>query len=247
MSIVAKKDTIALTPKTNQGFVIDPVYAQADHHPDSKFKANGAPLPGYDTDTIYVTQELLPHLTYAKILLGALSNDTLTLGIWDAWRPPEASAQMDKLCDEGKVIADDGNILPVSKCASYVSDISSGKTSGHTRGQTADVFIADIKTQNPISGTVPFDTFGRAAWFYLDAPEHNDLYDLIKLGGTATLTINQEVKEKFALLDAAEKLYFVMHYSGMELTSGNKESGRYTENWHYTIKSWLIPFQISHH
>ena len=111
---------------------IPTIQIQMGYHHSDNF--TGAPLPGYGTETAWLTEEAANALVLVQ---NDLEKQGLGLLIYDAYRPKRASKAMVAWAKRKKQL----HLFKQGYIAEY---------SGHNYGHTVDLTILDLKTGIPL-------------------------------------------------------------------------------------------------
>ena len=121
----------------------------SDYIPDIALDIRYATANNFTGEVIYESADAyLKYGTVKKLILvqNELKEYGYGLLIWDAYRPPEAQWKLWEVCPD----------------PNFVSDPNKG-ISGHSRGDTVDVTLIDLKTNTELTMPSAFDEFGATA------------------------------------------------------------------------------------
>lgn len=158
--LVFSTSAIACSQKLPNGFVYL-TDVDASIKTELRYLSNnnfiGKPIDGYKNDCVIVSKETAKAL---KVIQKKLLKDSLSLKIFDAYRPQQA---VDHFVKWAKVLNDTlmkSQYYPkVPKSQLFNLGYIASK-SGHTRGSTVDLTIVDLKTGKELDMGSPYDFFG---------------------------------------------------------------------------------------
>ena len=120
----------------------------------------GKPVNGYHKDVVIVSQETAH--TLRKVQQHFLK-DSLSLKIFDAYRPQQASDHFVKWAKELNDTLRKQDYYPnVPKSELFAQGYIASK-SGHTRGSTVDLTLVHVKTNQEVDMGSPYDFFEEAS------------------------------------------------------------------------------------
>lgn len=150
----------------------------------------GEPVAGYHAEVCILTAQAANAL---KKVQEALKKDSLSLKIFDAYRPQEAVNNFSEWAKNVNDTLMKQQYYPEVDKRNLFRDGYIASRSRHSSGSTVDLTIVDLKTGKELDMGTPFDYFGKASWYL-----HDDL--------------TEKQKENRALLHNVMSTYGFRHY-----------------------------------
>ncbi|MDH7913115.1 M15 family metallopeptidase [Winogradskyella sp. SYSU M77433] len=121
----------------------------------------GDTIDGYNANTLIITKVTAEKL---KLVQDELQTQNLCLKVYDGYRPQRAVnhfVRWAKVLDDTLMKSD---FYPKVKKQNLFNSGYIASKSGHSRGSTLDLTIADGETGEPLDMGSPFDFFGEQSW-----------------------------------------------------------------------------------
>ena len=121
----------------------------------------GDTIDGYNANTLIITKATAEKL---KLVQVELQSQNLCLKVYDGYRPQRAVnhfVRWAKVLDDTLMKSD---FYPKVKKQNLFNSGYIASKSGHSRGSTLDLTIADGETGEPLDMGSPFDFFGEQSW-----------------------------------------------------------------------------------
>ena len=121
----------------------------------------GDTIDGYNANTLIITKTTAEKL---KLVQDELQTQNLCLKVYDGYRPQRAVnhfVRWAKVLDDTLMKSD---FYPKVKKQNLFNSGYIASKSGHSRGSTLDLTIADGETGEPLDMGSPFDFFGEQSW-----------------------------------------------------------------------------------
>ncbi|MAX70069.1 MAG: peptidase M15 [Flavobacteriaceae bacterium] len=121
----------------------------------------GDTIEGYNANTLIITKATAEKL---KLVQVELQSQNLCLKVYDGYRPQRAVnhfVRWAKVLDDTLMKSD---FYPKVKKQNLFNSGYIASKSGHSRGSTLDLTIADGETGEPLDMGSPFDFFGEQSW-----------------------------------------------------------------------------------
>lgn len=127
----------------------------------------GQPVDGYNAEVCILTK---PAAFALKKVQEALKKDSLSLKVFDAYRPQQAVNHFSKWAKNVKDTLMKQQYYPNVDKRNLFKDGYIASRSRHSSGSTIDLTIVDLKTGKELDMGTPYDYFGKASWLL-----HEDL------------------------------------------------------------------------
>ncbi|MBU2939477.1 M15 family metallopeptidase [Lacinutrix sp. C3R15] len=125
----------------------------------------GEPVAGYRAEVCILTTQAANAL---KKVQEALKKDSLSLKVFDAYRPQQA---VNYFAEWAKNVNDTlmkQQYYPEVDKRNLFRDGYIASRSRHSSGSTIDLTIVDLKTGKELDMGTPYDYFGKASWYLYD-------------------------------------------------------------------------------
>ncbi|QTL05472.1 M15 family metallopeptidase [Aquabacter sp. L1I39] len=121
----------------------------------------GARIDGYEAPRCFLTR---PACEALSDVARALEREGLSLLIYDCYRPARAVAHFARWAADAADLRTRAEYYPDLRKADLFALGYIAARSGHSRGSTLDLTLADLKTGAPLDMGTPFDLFSERSW-----------------------------------------------------------------------------------
>lgn len=162
---IPAKNNVVKKNKLPAGFVyLDEVIPEAQYQIRyySKYNFTGAPVSGYKAPLAISTRAAA---TALKKVSDDLAGKGYILRIYDAYRPQKAVNRFVEWSQDASDLKNKALYYPQLNKANLFKLGFIAKKSGHSRGSTIDLTLADKKTGTLVDMGSPFDFFGEISYY----------------------------------------------------------------------------------